>query len=251
MKTQEERLAHVVEGLRSALGPILDAVVLYGSAARGDHAGRSSDLNLLVVVTDEAPDRLEPAAPVQRHWQKEGNPPFLFVTAEWIRNSTDVFPLEFMDMLAAHRVLHGRDILAGIQVVPGNLRHQCEHELRSLVLKLRAAYLDAHGRATELQELITASFGSVMAIARASLRLAGSESPLLSEDVVDAAALSFHLDGGALRAALAIKKGRKVKDVAEVRRIFLDYFDQIAALSRALDSITSTPPGAAAQERRA
>ncbi len=251
MKTQKERLAHAVEGLRSALGPNLDAVVLYGSAARGDHAGRGSDLNLLVVVTDEGPDRLEPAAPVQKRWQKEGNPPFLFVTAEWIGNSVDVFPLEFMDMVAAHRVLHGRDILAGIHVKPENLRHQCEHELRSLVLKLRAAYLDTHGSATGLQELITASFGSMMAIARASLRLAGSEPPLLSEDVVDAAARSFQLNGAALHAALAIKKGRKVKDVGEARRVFLNYFDQIAALSRALDSITSAPPGAAAQERRA
>jgi predicted nucleotidyltransferase len=251
MKTPKERLASLVESLAAALGPNLESVVLYGSAARDDHAGRGSDLNVLVVVTDGSPVRLEPASAAERRWRKDGNPPLLFVTAEWMRNSADVFPIEFTDMLASHRVLHGRDPLEGTQVASRNLRLQCEHDLRSLVLKLRAAYLDANGRAGALEDLVAASFGSVAAVARASLRLAGEEIPLRSEEVVDAAARRFRLEAAPLRAALEVKRGRRIKDKGEMRRVFLEYFDQVAALGRALDALAEPPAGVASEDHRA
>ncbi len=251
MKPPQERLASLVEGLTSALGPNLDSVVLYGSAARDDHSGRGSDLNVLVVVTDGSPARLEPAAAAERRWRRDGNPPLLFVTCEWMRNSADVFPIEFTDMLASRRVLHGRDPLEGVHVAPRNLRHQCERELRSLVLKLRAAYLDAGGRTRAHEEVVSASFGSLTAVARAALRLAGEEPPLRSEALIEAAARRFGLESGPLLAALAVKKGRKVRGAGEMRGIYLEYFDQVAALSRALDGLSGAPAGAAPEESRA
>jgi predicted nucleotidyltransferase len=246
MKTPEERLARLAGDLKTALGGNFRSAVLYGSAARGDHAGRNSDLNVMVEVEDGAPRVLEPAAAVQRRWEKDGNPPLLIVTGEWIRNSTDVFPLEFMDMLAAHKVFHGEDPLAGVTVSSVNLRLQCEHELRSLVLKLRSAYLDAHGRAGDLRGLIVASFGSVATVARAALRLAGEEVPPRSEAVLEAAAKRFGLETSALHQAARVKQGLKVKDREQMKTLYLKYFDQVASLSRALDGMS---PGAHSQER--
>lgn len=248
MKTPEEKLGRLVDDLQSALGPNLSSVILYGSAARGDHAGINSDLNVMVEVENGSPLALEPAAPVQRKWKRDGNPPLLFVTGEWIRNSTDVFPLEFTDMLEAHRVLHGEDPLGGARVSRANLRHQCEHEIRSLVLHLRAAYLDAHGKASRLLELVVGSFGSMATVARASLRLVGDEVPLHNEEVLEAAARRFGLDGRALRAASEIKKGRKERDIDAMKSIFLGWFDQIAALGRALDALRTEAPGSDEQE---
>lgn len=250
MKAPQERLTSLVGSLSSSLGSNLESVVLYGSAARNDHAGEGSDLNVLVVVSDGSPARLERAADAERRWRKDGNPPLLFVTAEWMKNSADVFPIEFTDMLASHRILHGADPLEGIQVEPRNLRHQCEHEIRSLVLKLRAAYLEAHGRARPMREIVSLSFASVTAVARAALRLAGREVPLRSEELIEAMARRFHLEAGALRAALDVKRGRKA-GADEMRKIFLEYFDQIAALGRALDGLEGPAPRAASEERQA
>ncbi|HXI04231.1 MAG TPA: nucleotidyltransferase domain-containing protein [Candidatus Saccharimonadales bacterium] len=249
MQTNDTKLTQLVEELRAALGTNLRTVLLYGSAARGDHTGRGSDLNVMAVIEDGAPRGLEPAARTQRRWRKGGNPPILFVTEEWIRNSTDVFPLEFTDMLDARKVLHGADPLEGVTVSQGHLRHQCEHQLRSLVLKLRAAYLDAHGKASDLQELITASIGSVAAVARGALRLTGGPVPLGATEVLDAVSERFHLDRRALLAAAELRGGRPSRSLDEVKAVFLGYFDQIAALGRALDRLEGTPGGAGEEER--
>ena len=248
MKTPEENLERLVKELAGSLGANLRSVVLYGSAARGDHAGANSDLNVLVEVIDGAPRGLEPAAAAQRRWRGAGNPALLFVTSEWVRNSADVFPIEFADMVAAHRVLHGEDPLSGISVSPEHLRQQCEHEVRSLVLKLRAAYLEAHGKASLLGDINVASFGSFTAVARAALRLVGEEVPLQNPVVLGLIARRFGLDPDALDAAAGIKQGRKVKDLEKMRAIYLAWFDQVSALGRALDSISVVAPGNSHQE---
>jgi hypothetical protein len=216
----------------------LRSVVLYGSAARGDHTGKSSDLNVMVEVQEGDPERLLPAAPVQQRWEREGNRPLLFVTQEWIRGSTDVFPLEFLDMLDAHKILFGEDPLAGVEVSGANLRRQCEHEIRSIVLKLRAAYLDAHGKARHLYDLLAASFGSVATVARAALRLAGDQVPAHSDAVFEAVAGRFGLDAEPFRQVAGLKKAGSPEALERMRTTFLAYFAQIAALGRALDAMT-------------
>jgi hypothetical protein len=248
MTKPEERLQALVRDMSTALGANLRSILLYGSAARGDHAGANSDLNVMVVVVDGSPEDLEPAAPVQKKWVRGGNPPFLIVTAEWILNSTDVFPLEFTDMVAAHRMLLGESPLSGVRVSDAHLRHQCEHEIRSIVLRLRAAYLDAYRKASHLEGLLITSFGSVTTVARAALRLSGEAVPARNEELFDAVARRFSLSAPALRAAAEIKHGRKEKDRRKMKRIFLDWFDQVAALGRALDAVGSAAPGPSGQE---
>ena len=92
------------------------------------------------------------------------------------------------------------------------------------------------------------SFGSVATVARAALRLAGEDVPPKSEEVLDSVARRFGLDAASLHGAAEIKQGRKVKDLDEMKRIYLGYFDQIASLGRALDALGSEPPGAASEE---
>jgi hypothetical protein len=233
----DARLERLVRDLKKALEGNLRSVVLYGSAARGEHAARTSDLNVMVEVAEGSPERLEPVATVRRRWIREGNPPFLLVTTEWLRNSTDVFPLEFQDMLAAHRLLHGEDPLGALTVSPEHLRHQCEHEIRSIVLKLRSGYLDAFEKAARLLDLIVASYGSVATVARAALRLAGEEVPTCSGEVFETVAKRFGLDPAPLREVAALKRAGRAVDHERMKSLFLGYFDQVLALGRALDTM--------------
>jgi hypothetical protein len=235
----EAKIRKIVGDLQTALGENLLSVVLYGSAARGDHHGATSDLNLMAVVADGAPGRLESAARAQGAWVKDGNHPILFVTPEWIRGATDVFPMEFLDMIEAHRTVHGSDPLAGVTVSPANLRLQCESEMRSKILKMRSAYLDAHGSARDLFELIVSVHGPLAASARAALRLAGEQVPARSEEVFDAAARRFGLDAASLREAGDLKRAGRAGPLVRMRAIFLGLFDQMEALARAINAMES------------
>lgn len=233
----EKRLDKLVADLRAALADNLSSVVLYGSAARGDHAGAASDLNVMVVVKMDSPAMLEPASTIQGAWVKEGNRHLLFVTPDWIRNATDVFPMEFLDMLEARRVLWGAEPLENVSVSPSKLRLQCEREIRTTLLRLRAAYLDAHESPQGLLDLLSGSYGTVAAIARAALRLAGEPVPAHTEEMLDAASRQFGLDGESLRDAGALRKAARAEALPRMKSAFLAWFAQVEALGRALDTM--------------
>ena len=236
-ESMESKLDRLVNDLRAALGDNLLSVVLYGSAARGDHAGAMSDLNVMVVARMDAPAMLEPAAKIQKDWVKGGNRHLLFVTPEWIRSATDVFPMEFLDMLDARRVLWGTEPLEGVAVTPANLRLPCEREIRTILLNLRASYLEVHDSAQGLLDLIVASYGPVTAIARAALRLSEEPVPARSDEMFEAAARRFGLEPASLRDAGTLKKAGRAESLPRMKSALLAWFAQIEALGRALDTM--------------
>src|SRR3712207_828772 len=100
-------LDHLVSQLRAAFEDDLLAVVLYGSAAGGEHIAKRSDLNVLVILRQLGIDRLQAASAVSRAWSDAGNPsPLTLTEREW-RSSADIFPMEYADILERNRVLYG------------------------------------------------------------------------------------------------------------------------------------------------
>ncbi len=174
-------LNSLVEQLRAVYGADLVAVVLYGSAARGEHVAKHSDLNVLVVVERIGMDHLRKEAPVARSWREGGNPPPLTLTrAEWM-GSTDIFPMEYADILAHHKVLSGSLPLDGVRVDAAHLRLQLEHEAMSKLLRLRHAVLTTSGDTRAQRELLEQSVSTMLVLVRATLRLQGDEPPADSE----------------------------------------------------------------------
>src|SRR5215212_3661594 len=121
-------LEELVSQLRAAYGTSLRSVVLYGSAAGGEHVQKRSDHNVLVIVDALDAPRLTAASAASRAWADSGNPaPLTLTTTEW-RGSADIFPMEYADILERHRVLFGEAPFEGITVDLGNLRLQLEQE---------------------------------------------------------------------------------------------------------------------------
>lgn len=173
----------LVDQLRAAYAGDLVAVVLYGSAARGEHVAKHSDLNVLVVVDGITMEHLRREAPVAQAWREAGNPPPLTLTrAEWM-GSADVFPMEYADILAHHKVLAGTLPLEGIVVHMPHFRLQLEHEAMSKLLRLRHAVLTTGGDVAAQRELLEASVSTMLVLMRATLRLHGEEPAADSEEV--------------------------------------------------------------------
>ena len=114
MKTSEAmenvNLRKMVQSLDNTLGERLRSVVLYGSAARGDYQKATSDFNLLVVVDELNPSTLESLSPIILRWCKQNQPFPRIFSPKLIAESTDVFPIEFLDIRCHHLVLHGEDL---------------------------------------------------------------------------------------------------------------------------------------------
>jgi hypothetical protein len=164
-------LESLVTQLKDAFGAELRGVVLYGSAAAGEHIAAHSDYNVLVLVESLSIDRLRAAGPVTQGWIKAGNPaPLTLTTAEW-RTSADIFPMEYADMLERHRVLHGDAPMEGITVSPAELRLQVEQQAMGKLLQLRQGTMAAGNDAAAQAALMAASLSAVMIVFRAVSRL--------------------------------------------------------------------------------
>jgi len=130
-------LEDLIERLQKAHSGRLVSIILYGSAATGDHHEKFSDLNVLCVLDQVTPEALDDSEPVFKWWRGQGNPSPLLMSEEEVRTSTDCFPIEFHDMAERRRVLFGRDVIEGLVIDTVFYRAQIEQELRAKLLRLR------------------------------------------------------------------------------------------------------------------
>src|SRR5579883_2455438 len=104
-------LPQLVEKLRTAFGDRLISVVLYGSAVSGNHNAKYSDYNILCVLDRVTPREMGDAESIFRWWREKGSPSPLLLSEREVETSTDCFAIEFHDIQAQHRVLHGKDVV--------------------------------------------------------------------------------------------------------------------------------------------
>src|SRR6266567_9395561 len=167
------KLDELVRQLQLAYGGGLRSVVLFGSAVAGEHNPKKSDYNILVIVDSLPLDKLRAVAAVSKAWAEDGNPPPVTFTASECRSSSDVFPMEYADILERHRVLHGESPFDGIRVSPSDLRLQVEQQTMGKLLQLRQATMGAGGDSKLQLKVLEKSLSTLMVIFRGVSRLLG------------------------------------------------------------------------------
>ncbi|HEU5180095.1 MAG TPA: hypothetical protein VFW45_04850 [Candidatus Polarisedimenticolia bacterium] len=222
-----------VEAAGKAAGAKLLSVVLYGSAARGDYQEKTSDWNFILVLRDLNPDTLESLAPLIRPWVAKGRTwPRLF-TPELIAHSADVYPIEMLDLQVARVVLAGRDSFAGLSISRENLRLQCERELRTKLMRLREAYIECHDRPAELQQLLTTSYTTFVALFRGCLSLMHEMIPRQNQEVIAHFCQHAELDVKPFEAVDRLKRGEA--PAGPLKELFAGYYVQLTRAVEAID----------------
>lgn len=227
-----------IDDLRATHGRNLIAVILYGSAAAGDATARS-DLNILVALARIGPQDLRNAHACVREWTRLGNPVPIYFTVSELENAVDVFPIEFHDMTEAHKVLYGRDVLAGLSISGQYLRHQVEYELRSKLLQLRRQYIPASESVEGLKRLMAESLGSFAAVFRAVLILSGVNPQRTKHEIIAQTARHLEIDGRPFEIILNIRENNFTEPLDEKRAndLFGEYMEQVENVITAVDSI--------------
>src|SRR4029077_7490764 len=187
-KIDSTTLEQLINDLRAAHGDNLASVVLYGSAAAGDHIEQRSDHNLLIVLNLIRAEDLRLAQAPMREWRDLGQPIPVYFTVAELNDAADVFPIEFLQMEKARKVLYGRDPFEFVQISRANLRHQTEYELRTKLIQLRRLYIPASTSIEKLSSLMGDSLASLAAFFRAVLILHGQDPPVSKADSVRATA---------------------------------------------------------------
>jgi hypothetical protein len=236
MLSTEAKLTDLVSRMKEFAGENLESMILYGSAARGDYKEGHSDLNVLCLLRSVAARELARVTPVVHWWCKDQNEPApLFFTADELRQSADVFSIELLDMQENRRVLYGPDLIDNIEV-PMNLhRVQVEHDMRTLLLKLRQHFVLTGQKESELRAAEAKSSSSVLALLRHALIAFEEEPPATAQEVFARIAALTGADAEAFSAAFKLRDRHAHAD--DIVRTYEKYLNALTVVISALNKI--------------
>lgn len=238
----EQDLKDLVTRLKNAAGNNLLSVILYGSAASGEfHAGHS-DLNILCITQSLGRNDLSKLHDASAWWAKKGHPVPLFFTRNELHHSADIFAIELLDIKAAHRVLHGEDLISSLHVPMDRHRLQVERELRNNTLRLRQHYLRHPADSRKTLDLMTSSISTFGALFRHALITLGEDPPGTKRSAIDRLGSVLGFDPSPFHTIFEIREGGKRERDVDVQATFEAYLDRVSKVADEMDRRLETPP---------
>jgi hypothetical protein len=234
-KKPEEIFAEFTSDFQKIFGAHLISISLYGSGAREDYAPGKSDLNFLIVLSEEGIGDLKKVHAVLPKWRKKRVAIPLIMTKSFILSSLDSYPIEFLNMKRHYVPVFGEDVLKELAFNRSSLRLQAERELKGKILLLRARYLETEGKEDRIKDLIRESITAFVSIFNALLYLKGMDIPKGRSEVVRAVSGTFSVNAEAFLKCVEMKEGRGQFPSSEMEGIFESYLRELVLLTEKVD----------------
>lgn len=234
---KEKVLTDFTDMMKELYGEELVSLNLYGEAVAGEPGGNHRPVKLLAVMNGVGPSQLKRYAKVNARWSKKGIRVPLMLTQDTLETSTDVFPIEFFEMKESYRLLHGKDILAGLEISHENLRRQCEEQIKGKFIHLRQEYIEASGDKKALTHLIAASIDPFTEVMRNILRLKGKDAPVKKDVAIKEFCLEASLDNAPFMGALAVRRGELTPSTEDLDRLYAAYLAEVGRMAEFIDKM--------------
>jgi len=208
----------------------LEAVLLYGSAVRGEFLPGRSNFNLLLVMSSYDLSVLKKYDSIHKRWSKEQVVVPVFLTAADLQSASFVFPLEYQDILECHRLLWGQDPFVGLKIDARYLAGEVLQAIRGNLLRLRQRLVE--GRSTEeaMTILLSLSITALLPALRGLQRLLGRPILAHGEPLLQDLEVHLEVDLTGLRDALLLKRGHISPGQKEIPRLMDRYLASLTKL---------------------
>jgi hypothetical protein len=217
--------------LRTVFGDRLLSVVAYGPHVEGH---TEAPLTCLALVTTLTLADLDACARMAHKWSRARVAPPLILPEDEFRHSLDAFPLEYGEIIRAHRRLFGGDPFAGVAIAAEDLRRACEAQVKSHLVHLREGYIEAGGHPSRIAELVRASAPGFAALLRNVARLNGVHSGERMHMTREGARLAG-LSDGIVSDIVALEHAATIP-TGDPARTFPQYLAAVEQLARAVDT---------------
>ncbi|MBN1625022.1 MAG: hypothetical protein JW944_00745 [Deltaproteobacteria bacterium] len=234
-KDPKEIFDQFIGDYKGVYGDELLSIILYGSAAGRDYIPGRSDINFMIVLSEEGVREPERAFSLVRKWRKRNVAVPLFLTEKYIETSLDVYPIEYLNFRRKYTPVYGKDVLMGLSFRKEFIRLQAEREIKGKLLLLREAYIGSSGRKAALKEIINKSLHAFMAIFNALLFMKDVDIPEGGRSLVLSVSNAYGLENSVFMKLIHIREGKIKPDEKELNRIFKDYLNEIHKLSNMVD----------------
>lgn len=229
-----------VNDWKTAYGKELQAIILYGSAARREYVPGVSDINFLIVLSSEGIAKLTPAVELTRKWRGQMVAVPLLLTKEYLQSSLDTFPIDFFSMQKHHQVIFGEDVLADLAISKANLRMQLERDVKSKLLHLRESFLSEAEDRDGMLRLLRQTLPAFFPIFETLLYLRDRPIPAHRHDTIDQAVELAGLDKNFFSKMLKVNEQQNKPYRNELCELFEKYILQIRSLALFVDAMERT-----------
>jgi predicted nucleotidyltransferase len=234
-KKPEDAFSEITNDFKKVFGDDLVSIILYGSGAGSNYLPGKSDLNFLIVLSEQGIDNLDRAIDVVSKWKKKNVAIPLFMTKSYINSSLDSYPIEFLNMQKNYIKVFGEDVLKELSFDSGFLRLQCEKELKGKILHLREGFLETEGKDKRIRNLVKISLTAFVSIFKALLYLVEAEIPGDRREVIKSVAEKFEIDADVFLKCADIKEDKGSFSSSETKEIFKAYLMEVRKLSGIVD----------------
>jgi predicted nucleotidyltransferase len=231
----DKLLAQLKDKLLVAAGDNLKAVVLFGSAARGEYHERHSDLNVLCVLGQAGADEIEALHDTATWWEQKKFPAPQIFTLDELRASADIFAIELLDMKAHHKMIYGEDFFGELEVPLQWHRLQVERELRTNWVKLRQGILLAPQKDPVFMSLMDASVSTFVTLFRHALVVLGEEPPAGRREIVAAVSQLVGARPEPFQTILDVREGKRPAREVKARETLREYLDLVERVTDEVD----------------
>lgn len=226
-----------LKDIQETFGESLLSVILYGAAVRGEKS-KEPYITYMVIVKDNTPSELARCTKYVKQWYRKLITIPHFLRPDYITQSLDTFPLEFMDISSSYHVVYGEDVLANLAYEASDVRNECERELKGKLLHLRAEYLNLHGDTKGLIDLVNRSLNTFRLLFSGALYLKKRVIPQKTEALLDTVTEEYDLNAVFFKKLIAVGKGEIKVDNNEADRLFDQYVEELDKLSKEIDTLS-------------
>ena len=230
-----ERFKPFQDEILSSYQEKIHSMTIIGSALTDDFDPKKSDINSVFVLTKMDLKFLELMAPLGKKYGKKSIAAPLIMTPEYIKNSLDAFPLEFLNIKLLHKTIFGEDLFQDLEINLSDLRLQCERELKVKLIGLRQGYISSSGDSKMLTNMFIDSFSGYIPLFRGIILVLGKKPPVRNDDVLTILEEISSLDTGVFKTILKQKKQKTKLAMEQLNTIFEDYYAAIEKLGDIID----------------
>lgn len=231
------KVAQYCQRLIDACGERIKSIFLYGSVTGPDYVHGRSNVNIVVVVDSVDQDLLDSIHKVAVWGRKHAVVAPLVLTHDYIKASIDTFPIEFLEIAQSGVVVYGQSLFDGLIFENEKIRHECEFQARSALLRFQQAYLEIGRDRKGIENLLHTSINSLIPLLRAMLRIKAIEPPNRKIDLVKTVADKFGIDTSILVEILRDKAGDERIGSKRACEIVGDYLKALQSIVSKIDQL--------------
>ena len=206
----------LLKALQEVFSSRLASVFIFGSKANSGDLLMNHNVDLFVVADEVHTDDYTKLFPSVQRWCAKGNSTPIVLSREEFYSMNDIYAMEYSDVKWNYQIVYGQDLVSAVNVNYFDLRLQCERELKNVIMKLRAFYLE-HGRAkSAIIPAIDTIARTVVVIFRSLLRLRNITPSVYKQDVVEQVASIVRIDKQFFNKLIGQKEGNYKFTVTEI-----------------------------------